>query len=213
MKQLKELGLQVETMSGTACGGNQAWFRERFLKRSACGVISAANVLLYREGKRKLLETEYMDFARYLWKYYLPVIPGLGMNGFNLVTGLNIYFRKRHLPYLACWRISGKKMVSRIDRMLLQGSPVILAIGPNFPNFWGKETVNLYEKRKEGTMRRVTGTRAHFVTVIGHEEDRLQISSWGKEYEIKLSEYEDYIKKYSSPLVSNIVDIVEISKI
>lgn len=207
MKELKHSFLQVETAGGTALGGNQAWFRKKFLKRSACGVISAANVLLYRRGKQKLLEAEYMDFAEYLWKYYLPVIPGFGMNGLTLGSGLNLYFLKHRLPYRAFWGVSGKKMISRIDEMLERDFPVILAIGPNFPKFWGKETLNLYKKTQNGTNVLSTKTRAHFVTVIGHEKEELKISSWGKEYVINLGEYQEYIKKYSSPLVTNIICI------
>lgn len=209
MKGLKHSFLQVETVGGTALGGNQAWFRRRYLKRSACGVISAANVLLYRKGKQKLLEAEYMDFAEHLWKYYLPVIPGFGMNGLTLSAGMNLYFLKNRLPYRAFWSLSGKKMMSRIDEMLERDFPVILGIGPNFPKFWGKETLKLYRRTPEGTSVAAAKTRAHFVTVTGREEDRLKISSWGKEYEIKTNELETYVHRYSSSMVSNIIFITE----
>lgn len=209
MKGLKHSFLQVETVGGTALGGNQAWFRRRYLKRSACGVISAANVLLYRKGKQKLLEAEYMDFAEHLWKYYLPVIPGFGMNGLTLSAGMNLYFLKNRLPYRAFWSLSGKKMMSRIDEMLERDFPVILGIGPNFPKFWGKETLKLYRRTPEGTSAAAAKTRAHFVTVTGREEDCLIISSWGKEYEIKINELETYVHRYSSSMVSNIIFITE----
>lgn len=207
MKTLKRSFLQVEARQGKAFGGNQAWFPYRFLQKTGCGVISAANVLLYRKGKQHISETEYMDFAKHLWKYYLPVIPGFGMNGLTLMLGMNRYFYTNHFPYQAWWKISGKKMLHRIDRMLEQDFPVILSVGPNFPKFWGKQKLNLHVKQEDGTYRPAVKTKAHFVTVTGREGQWLRISSWGKEYYLNVREYQEYVKKYSSSLVSNILYI------
>ena len=209
MKTLKHPFLEIESRYGTAYGGNQAWFPHKFLRKSGCGVISAANVLLYKKGKCQVTEAEYIDFAKNLWKYYFPVIPGFGMNGLTLVIGMNRYFLRKQLPYRACWKFSGKKLLGRIDRMLAQDIPVILSVGPNFPQFWGKETLNLYRKTKDRSYVLSTKTNAHFVTVTGREGRWLQISSWGKEFYISIKEYQEYVKKYSNSLVSNILYISE----
>lgn len=209
MKTLKRSFLQVEARHGMSFGGNQAWFPYKFLKKTGCGVISAANVLLYRKGKQQISETEYMDFAKHLWKYYLPVIPGFGMNGLTLMLGMNRYFYRNQLPYKAWWKISGKKMLNRIDWMLEQDFPVILSVGPNFPKFWGKQKLNLYVKQEAETYRPAVKTTAHFVTVTGREGQWLRISSWGKEYYLNVREYQEYVKTYSSSLVSNILYISE----
>lgn len=211
MIALKRPFLRVEIAQKKAYGGNQAWFPYRFLKKTGCGVISAANVLLYLKGKQQVTEAEYNDFAKYLWKYYLPVIPGFGMNGLTLMLGLNRYFYRKKLPYRACWRISGKKMLPRIDKMLAEDIPVILAVGPDFPAFRGKQTVNLYVKADGGKYVPAAKTRAHFVTVTAREGQWLLISSWGKEYYLNIREYQEYVRRFSSPLVSNIITTIKFS--
>lgn len=207
MKSLKHPYLQVETKQGTAYGGNQAWLPYRFLKKTGCGVISAADVILHLQGKGQMIESEYIAFAKKLWLSYLPVIPGLGMNGLTLMLGMNRYFLKQKLPYRACWKISARKMFLRIDEMISKDIPVILAVGPNFPVVWGKHKLTFYTKAGEGKHIPTTKTCAHFVTVTGREGVYLQISSWGKEYYIDIREYKEYVKQYSNPLVSNILSI------
>lgn len=207
MRALKHSFLQVESKREYAFGGNQAWFPYKFLKKMGCGVVSAANVLMYLKGKQNVSEMEYLDFAKKIWLQYLPVIPGFGMNGITLMIGLNRYFWKEGLPYRASWKISGKKMLSRIDEMLKKDIPVILSVGPNFPKFWRKEKLSFYRKADDGSYIPAVKTRAHFVTVTGREGQWLQISSWGKEYYFAIREYQNYVKNHSSYLVSNIICI------
>ena len=47
-------------------------------------------------------------------------------------------------------------------------------------------------------------TRAHYVIVTGIAGEWLRISSWGRMYYIRIAEYEDYVRRYSCPLFSNI---------
>lgn len=209
MSELRSSFLRVENEQGKSYGGNQKWFPYGFLKKSGCGVIGAANVILHLKGKKEVSRSEYMDFAKELWKYYFPVIPGIGMNGITLMVGLNRYFRKQELPYRACYQISRKKMLHRMDEMLSANVPVILSIGPNFPKLTGKKTITLYTKERNGQYLAKTGTKAHYVTVTGRIGTWLRISSWGKEYYIDLNEWKTYVRKYSSSLVSNIIYISE----
>ena len=81
MKTLQTPYLKVDTKNGTAYGGNQAWLPYKFLKGMGCGLISAADVIFHLERKENITEAEYVSFAKKLWKWYLPVIPGFGMNG------------------------------------------------------------------------------------------------------------------------------------
>ena len=207
MKTLKHPYLNVETNSGTSYGGNQAWLPYKFLKKTGCGVISAADVILHLNKKVTLSEREYTDFAKMLWMQYLPVIPGFGMNGLTLMLGLNRYFYKKGLSYRACWKLSGRKMISRIDQMLSKDIPVILGVGPNFPFVWKKEKLTFYTKVNDEKYIPAVKTKAHFVTVTGREGIWLQISSWGKKYYINIREYREYVKRHSSFLVSNIIYI------
>lgn len=205
MRRLKNPFHYVETKSELAYGGNQMWFPYKFLRKTGCGVISAADVLLHIQRKERISEREYVDFAKKLWFHYLPVIPGFGMNGLTLTIGMNRYFYKQGLPYRACWKLSGRKMLSRIDQMLSKDIPVILSVGPNFPFVWKKEKLNFYTKLNDEKYIPTTKTKAHFVTVTGRDGIWLQISSWGKEYYIDIREYREYVKQHSSFLVSNII--------
>lgn len=209
MHTLKQPYLQIETPEGLAYGGNQAWFSRRFLKRSACGVISAANLLFYVQGRHVVKKQEYMEFAKTLWKHYLPVVPGFGMNGLTLMLGLNRCFRKEKMPYRARWNVSAKNMLKRIDEMLSKDLPVILAVGPNFPNIFGKNMLTFYQKDRKGQYFPAAKTKAHFVTVTAREGEKLCISSWGKEYWLDRMELRAYVRLYSSPLVSNIIYITK----
>lgn len=207
MNGLKHTFLQIETQKENCYGGNQKWFPYSFLRKSGCGVISAANVILYLKGKRRITQAEYMDTAKELWKYDLPVLPGIGMNGMTLALGMNRYFRRNKLPYRACWKLSGKKLLQRIDRQLAEEIPVILAIGPDFPKLWEHHCLQLYGKLQKDQFVPVVKTRAHYVTVTGREGQWFSISSWGKEYYIDLNELKTYIRENSSSLVSNMIYI------
>lgn len=196
----------TDNKKDTYYGGNQSWFPYRFLKNSGCGVIAAAELLLSLEGREKISKPEYMDFATGLWKHFLPVIPGFGMNGVTLAVGLNRYFRKKGMPCRAFWGISAGKLPGRIHQMLKNDIPVILSIGPNFPMIWRREKLKLYRKVND-TFVPAVSTRAHFVTVTGWEGRMMRISSWGKEYYIDYEDYKKYVKNYSCPLVSNVICI------
>lgn len=210
MEKLKREFHQIETPNGVSYGGNQAWFPYKFLRNAGCGVISGTDLLLYLKGRVEITKLEYMDFAKDLWKKYLPVIPVFGMNGLTLMLGLNVYFRNQKMPYGARWMLSGRKMFSRIERMLKEDIPVILSIGPNFPLIWQKEKLNLYRKTNIGEYRLAAKVKAHYVTVTGMNENWIQISSWGKEYYISIQEYEKYVRENSSFLVSNIIYVEKI---
>lgn len=213
MKTIKRPYLRIKSKNSISYGGNQKWFAPKFLKDFACGVIGAADVLLHLEGKEHMTETEYMEFAKMLWKKYLPVIPGFGMNGLTLILGMNRYFRKSKLPYYAYWGINRKKMIFRMDEMLEKDIPVIFAVGPNFPKVWGKKSVRLYTKTTEGIYSPTSKARAHYMIVTGRDGLWLRVSSWGKEYYINYVEFQDYVRQYSCSIVSNIVCIKELKKI
>lgn len=207
MRTLPYPFLKVRGKEGESYGGNQAWFPYKFLKNSACGVISATDLFLHIEGKETIDEQQYLQFARNIWLGYLPVFPGFGMNGWTLMAGINRYFYKKKLPYQAFWGASGRKMLSRIDRMLAEDLPVILSVGPNFPNIFGKRKLTFYTKTNDKRYIPAVKTKAHFVTVTGRDGIYLQISSWGKKYYIDIREYREYVKHYSNSLFSNIICI------
>ena len=213
MRTLREPFLRVQGKDEESYGGNQAWFPYKFLKNSGCGVISATDLFLHMEGKESITKQQYLQAAKKIWLQYLPVIPGFGMNGLTLMNGINRYFYKKGYPYQAFWAISGKKMLARIDGMLSENLPVILSVGPNFPNIFGKQKLTFYIKSGDGKYVPSVKTKAHFLTVTGRDGIYLQISSWGKQYYIDIREYREYVKWYSSPLVSNIICIQKKKKL
>lgn len=91
--------------------------------------------------------------------------------------------------------------------------PVLFSVGANFPWIFGKRGVTLYEKRN-GAYQKNTQTRKHYMTVTGVAwDDKLgelfRISSWGREYYMSRQEYENYIRRYSIGLLTNILLIRE----
>ena len=107
------------------------------------------------------------------------------------------------MPYRARWGCTPGKMRERIDDMLRRDLPVVLSIGGDFPFFWKRSRLKLYQKTQAG-WKTAASARAHFVTITGRQGNMMQISSWGKEYYIDWNEYQQYAKRHSSYLISNI---------
>lgn len=220
MQTLKHSFIRVHTEKGKSFGGNQEWLPYGFLKNAGCGVISATDTLLYLcsyheacKKHRPVIDPDFLTQERYLQttmqmrRYYLPVIPYFGMNGLTLAAGMNLFFRRKKIPFHASWGVPGERLCAALDEMLENDIPVILSIGPNFPKIWKKEKLTLYIKRNDGAYIAASSAIAHYVTVVSREGSWLKISSWGKEYYISLMEYRAYRKRYSSSLVSNLVYI------
>ena len=103
-------------------------------------------------------------------------------------------------------------MMKEIRHLIRKNKPVILSIGPNSPNVWGKEGVKFY-LNKDGKMVQSVknNVKSHYVVVTGVETigrvEYLVVSSWGKKYYINYKEYREYIKKHGSSLTSSILYI------
>ncbi len=221
---LKYPYLSVKTQTEKSYGGSQSWSSSRIMRKYGCGVVGVSDMLLYL-GLHKadydtdlfhgiLLEDGTLSFPRYdryllkMRKRYVPVIPGFGIPGWALPTAINKYFRHYRINLKAKWCICTGQILPRIEMMLRQDIPVILAIGPNFPFFWGRKKLSLY-RHENGEYVPATEIKAHFVVVTGIVDSYLQISSWGREYYLSWHEYLKYIKKYSRFGVSNICLIRE----
>ena len=219
--------LSVKTQEDHSYGGSQTWSASRVMRKYGCGVVGIADVLLYLGLHRTDCETDLFHgilredgyishprYERYLLKMrrrYLTVLPALGVPGFLLPAALNKYFRHYRIGMKAGWGVLPGRVLPRIEKMLAQDIPVILAIGPNFPCFWGKKKVTLY-RMENGAFLPAVETKAHFVVVTGLVDEYLQVSSWGKEYYISWLEYQRYVKKYSNYFASNICTIQEKKK-
>ena len=205
--RLKGEFLRIKDKDNYYYGGAQEWAPKKYVRDYGCGVVSSANVIktLECKGKDNIYGKEdFTKFCEDLRKKYLPVIPKFGMNGLFMALGMNAYFLFKSLPYRAFWGVKINKLYREMERMLREGIPVVLAIGPNFPNLFGKHKLSLYDKRN-GKYAPTLETKAHYVTVTGFDDKWIRISSWGKQYFINREEYALYIKKYSLPLFSNIL--------
>lgn len=200
-------------------GGNQQWSRKKAVQKYGCGVIAGTDLLLYLslhkeyckgkefknwEKENGILEAEeYMELAETMRRHYFPVIPGLGMPGWLLSGGVNRYFRANRIPLKVSFGVLGRNFRNRIGAMLAHDIPVILAVGPNFLLPLKKHKLTFYEK-KGSAYEESCSVAAHFVAVTALDGPWMQISSWGKMYYINLCEYQEYVRRHSLFLISNI---------
>ena len=190
--------------------------------RCGCGVVAAQEVLLYlcryHGGKGQALfneellsapETSAEVYNRSLDRIrarYLPLIPHVGVNGIGLILGMNAAFRRCELPFSARWAISSGRFYPVMEEMLQQDIPVVFSVGPNFPVLWGREKVGLRPDPAE-RYAAVQAISAHYMIAVGLDAQSIHVSSWGRHFSVDRAEYDRYVKRFSSSLVSNLVAI------
>ena len=221
MLALKAPFVAVRTKHGESYGGNQGWSKDGVMARCGCGVVGAADTLLYLcrnrdyhiEALPALGETltpeRYDALLGTLRKEYLPLIYPLGMNGLTLSMGVNALLRRSNIPLRAKWGAPRGRLYAVIAEMLARDIPVILSIGANFPFFRGKKKLTLYRESPSGAKLKARRVTAHFVTVTGMDALWLRVSSWGQMYYISRAEYDFYIRKHSCRFFSSILQIQE----
>lgn len=210
--ELKRPYAAVRIPGGYSAGGSQMWFENKVIRKCGCGAVAAFDLFRYVTGKtdphiipRELSKADYCRQLARIQHRYFPLLYPSGINGLMLVGGLNRLFRENRIPLHAKWAASKNKLFERIEQMLAEDYPVILAVGPNFPLFWQKHGVNLYRRDRNGVLRPAASICGHYVTVLGMDDEWMKICSWGQFYEINLREYMDYVRKHSNHLFSNIV--------
>ena len=200
-------------------GGSQMLLPRKSIRDTGCGLISSANLLTYLTRFHDLRDGLFDRFSRmdsipladfnracmHICRGFLRPLPHVGMTGTAVAAGLNREFRRRDIPYRARWCFRGDKLWARMEAMLREDLPVILAIGPNLPRFWRRKKLILYRLDRDGEYTPAVRTNAHFVTVTAMDDAWLTVSSWGRRYYISRAEYEEYAKKYSSSWFSNLL--------
>lgn len=201
-------------------GGGQQHSPDPMVRRCGCGVIAAADLLLYLSRHHAPHPAEffedlpaegpvpspaYQTCILRLHRRYFPVIPYAGINGLMLMAGVRRFFRDQDLPFTARWCFSQGRLWERMEDQLRRDMPVILSVGPNFPVIWGKKCVRFYCETPSGTYTPTAGARAHFITVTGMDDKWLRISSWGRRYYIRRAEFSDYARHESLSPASNIL--------
>lgn len=240
--------------SATFYGGSQMWFsndhwysKDYVLHNFGCGTIATADLLLYLALQNDALQTpatslalqeqteiNYMNYASYIYlinNQYTKTHRIIAVPGPGVASAINAYATSYDLRYQASWKWKSTyfDMYELIEEMLQKDIPVIISIGPNLPNLWGKKGIPFYE-RCEIAYQEDTGNasetakpyyykavkqniNSHYVTVTGLIKDdvtgriMLRISSWGRKYYINYEEYWDYIENTSTTFTSSMVYI------
>lgn len=218
--ELKHPLCAVEHEGRLTRGGSQMLSDEKRIAEVGCGVVAAAELLVYlarfHEGREDLFsgavqQADRMPLALYngilhkLSRKYIPLIPMFGSNGLTLAGGIGAALRDFKLGCTASWSMSAGQLYPRMEEMLAADIPVILAIGPNFPNMLGKKVLDFYSLRTDGSFEKAASARSHYVIVTGLYDDWIRISSWGRIFYLNRAEYDEYRTKTSSPIVSNIL--------
>ncbi len=199
----------IQTDEGMIYGGNQNRFSNKKLKGYGCGLIAAADVSWYLSDKENVMEwRKYESYISRVKKYFF-YLPYFGMNGYALSLGINLIFLKNKIPFRAHWCLKpiSKKSLIHIKAMLDQKLPVIIAIGPNFPNIFGKRQLAYYRRDFKGNYVRAGSVNKHFVVITEMKDGYFKISTWGKLYYLKCEDYIDYCRKNSMPFFSNYLKI------
>lgn len=212
--------ISVALRSGTSYGGGQQLSKNAMIRRCGCGVIAAADLLLYLSRFHPhgavdyfagLLEDRPIPLPIYdrciqnLNRGYFPMIPCAGINGVMLMAGMELFFRRHGMPYTARWCFLPGLMWVRVEEMLRADLPIIMSVGPNFPLIWGDRRVRFFVRSPDGRLIPSSGAKSHFFTVTGMDDNWLRISSWGRCYYLNRQEFEEYALRYSTTFACNIL--------
>lgn len=222
MTSLKDPYISVAAEGGESYGGRQQSSGDAVISRCGCGVIAAADTLLYMcrrhegchipelaelSGETPLDRDRYYDFVKALNRRYFPLLPPFGMNGLTLMCGMDRFFSRHSMPYAARWGISREKLWDRLAEMLSSDIPAILSVGPNFPLFWRGTQLSLYRPGGDGRYYKAAAAKGHYVVATGLDKDRICISSWGQRYYLDRLEYQRYADESSTSVLSNLLYI------
>jgi hypothetical protein len=182
-------------------------------------------------GSTQVKYENYNPYVMRINDQYTNTHRYIAVLGPKVASAINSYSDAYGLGLQAKWKLSLTyyDMYDIMEEMLGKDIPVILAIGPNTPNLWGKKGVPFYERKEieyqESDEPSSEGEKpyyykaikqainGHYVTVTGIIKDdvagriMLRISSWGKQYYINYEEYRDYVENTSGTLTSSIVQV------
>ena len=120
----------------------------------------------------------------------------------------NSYFKENKLSLKARWGL-GFNILSKVNKSLQTGMPVILGVGPDLLSFLKKEKGIEVKDIQTGNTAKIY---AHYVLIYDckkeNGEDFFYISSWGRGYKLAYSDFIRYQKKtFLGFLLSNILEI------
>jgi hypothetical protein len=159
--------------SNTYYGGSQIWFpadrwfsKDYILHNYGCGTIATADLFLYLalqnknrntpeteialRGSNQIIYDNYDSYVRTIHDQYTKTQPIIAVLGTKIASAFNAYSRAYGFDLQAAWKLklTYYDMLDIMEEMLSQDIPVILSIGPNTPNLWGKKGIFFYEYRE-----------------------------------------------------------------
>lgn len=159
--------------SKTFYGGSQMWFpadhrssRDYILHNYGCGTIATADLFLYLALQNENMRTpetrkalndaaqvnyeNYYSYIRNINKKYTKTKRIIAVPGTKIASAVNAYSKSYGLGYQAFWKLklTYYDMLELMEEMLSKDIPVILSIGPNTPNIFGKKGIPFYEIRE-----------------------------------------------------------------
>lgn len=186
-------------------GGNQEWFKESGNYTAAyggCGPVAAANILaaLARENltfakqinhpnwhaQDTIEKAEYLSFMESIYETVTPFEIYRAKESRNFLSSFGV-FSSRHFKQRTVKYASGRGLsLKAVDYKIEDFEKIKTALDKNnylaFLNTWTK--IPLY--RPDGSL--ATKYNRHWVTLIGCNENRIAVSSWGKEYFINYND-------------------------
>lgn len=190
-------------------GGSQMWFsgndkssKDYIIRNYGCGTIATADMLLYLAKQRNDFRTPlteialgedkiiyyptYDAYVRAVNDQYTKTRRLIAVLGPRIAYAFNSYTKKYHIGYRATWKLTLTyyDMYELIKEMLSEDIPVILSIGPNTPNLWGKKGIFFYQKYR----------------IDGMEQDLIEDTS----QEENPDKNENNLKYYYVPLIQNV---------
>ena len=158
--------------SGIYYGGSQMWFsknhwysKDFILHHYGCGTIATADLFLYfalqdeylqspetthaLQGAKQVKYENYDSYVRNIHDRYTKTRRYIAVLGPKIASAINSYSNSNGLGLEASWKwtLTYYDMYEIIETMLKQDIPVILSIGPNTPNLWGKKGISFYERK------------------------------------------------------------------
>lgn len=222
--------VKIKNMNIMSYGGNQNWSKSKKIQKVGCGVVAMADMCIYLAEQNPNMMTEairkinkpkgcynkqdYMEFVRFFYTHYVVTMMRSGITGIGMKHAMNRYFMLNDIGLKAKWKtfLSDEAMMKDIRHLIRKNKPVILSIGPNRFNPFGKKGVKFYVKKEDALLCSMKdNVVSHYVTVTGVEAIRgreyLVVSSWGKKYYIDYKEYREYVNNTGDKITSSLLYI------
>ncbi|MBP5248882.1 MAG: hypothetical protein J6Z46_02640 [Lachnospiraceae bacterium] len=196
--------IHVDTPQGPSFGGDQGWLDREKDRGYACGPVAAHDLLLYLNKAADHLNIDDYKSGIKKDRFLFPVINHFGIDGLRLSLGINIAFMIRKMPYRARWGVLPCRMRRLADEMLKNDIPVIFSINTFFSFLKNHKTLKLYSRTSGGDLVPVSHASSHYMMLTALDDDIMTLSSWGRKYYARWSEYEDLVRHHSFFLFSNI---------